>query len=163
MFEQELNEIYVEIAQQANDMMPNNWNSFYLNGEVKDGEGGVFFFFNTNDNLDEFIYSHYIPEIYKMDKKMYNQENHRLFKLINKLQQKFIENGQEAWGSLVMIVNEDRKLKIHFDYTKWSESRFGPSQRIDFFEYKYLSREPKNEKEKEIFVNMENYAGAKSE
>lgn len=32
MFEKELNEIYVEIAQQINIIIPCNWSSFYLNG-----------------------------------------------------------------------------------------------------------------------------------
>ncbi|MBC1458180.1 DUF600 family protein [Listeria newyorkensis] len=157
MFEKELNKIYVEIVQQTSDMIPCDWNSFYLNGDVKDGDGGVFFFFNTKEKLDEFIYSHDIPEIYNVDEEIYYQGNHKLLELINKLQQKFVENDQEAWETIVMIVNEDRKLKIHFDYTKWNEGGFGPSQRINFFEYKYLNRKPRNEKEKEIFSNMEKF------
>ncbi|EUJ41248.1 acetyltransferase GNAT [Listeria weihenstephanensis FSL R9-0317] len=36
MFEKELNKIYVEIAQQTSDMIPCDWNSFYLNGDVYD-------------------------------------------------------------------------------------------------------------------------------
>lgn len=124
---------------------------------MKNGEGGVFFFFNVEANLEDFIYSHDIPEIYNLDEEQYYQENHKLLELVNKLQQKFVENGPDAWESIVMIVNEDRKLEIHFNYTNWNESEFGPSKRISFFEYKYLNRKPKNEKEEDIFSRMEKF------
>ena len=43
-FEIKLNELYKEISQQVNDMIPTEWDNFCFNGEVKEGEGGVFFF-----------------------------------------------------------------------------------------------------------------------
>lgn len=44
-FETELNELYKEIAQQFDDIIPTEWGHFYFNGEVKEGERVVFFFF----------------------------------------------------------------------------------------------------------------------
>ena len=44
-FEIKLNELYKEISQQVNDMIPTEWDNFCFNGEVKEGEGGVFFFY----------------------------------------------------------------------------------------------------------------------
>ena len=35
-FENERNEIYKQIAQQVNDLIPIEWSDFYFNGEVKD-------------------------------------------------------------------------------------------------------------------------------
>ena len=46
-FKKELNKLYNEIAQMVDDIIPIEWDNFYFNGEVKEGEGGVFFFFKT--------------------------------------------------------------------------------------------------------------------
>lgn len=48
-FELKLNEIYQKITQTINDTIPVEWKEFFFQGEVNDGEGGVYFFFNTFD------------------------------------------------------------------------------------------------------------------
>ncbi|MGG4548893.1 immunity protein YezG family protein [Rossellomorea marisflavi] len=48
-FEIELNKLYNEIAQQVNDMILIVWGNFNFYGEVKEEEGGVFFFFTPNE------------------------------------------------------------------------------------------------------------------
>ncbi|MDV2884712.1 DUF600 family protein [Alkalihalophilus pseudofirmus] len=136
-FEIELNGMYKEIAQQINDMIPTEWSEIYFNGEVKEGEGGVFFFFKTNEK-EQHIFSHYIPKLYNIDKRAYNQEIHKLFQLTVKLQGIFINNDQDPWFSVTLLLNDTGKLKVHFDYTNWTESDFGPSDRIKYFEYKYI-------------------------
>lgn len=55
-FEIELNKLYNKIAQQVNDMIPTEWDNFYFNGEVKEGEGGVFFFLHTKVRSNTFIH-----------------------------------------------------------------------------------------------------------
>ncbi|MCU5733636.1 antitoxin YezG family protein, partial [Bacillus pacificus] len=62
-FENELNKLYRKIAEKINDMIPVEWEEFYFNGEVKDGEGGVYFFYTTLDEKQEYKYSHYIPRM----------------------------------------------------------------------------------------------------
>ena len=114
-FETKLNQLYKEIAQQVNDMIPTEWDNFWFNGEVKEGEGGVFFFF-TPKGEEQHIFSHYIPKLYNVDKRAYNKEL-RTF-----------------------ILNDTGKLTVHFDYTNWHESEFGPTDRIKYFEYKYISQ-----------------------
>lgn len=137
-FELQLNELYNEIAQQVNDMIPIDWNNFYFNGEVKGEEGGVFFFF-TPKSEEQHVFSHYIPRLYSVDKRDYNKELHKLFKLTVELQKVFIENKQEPWFSVTLLVNDTGKLNVHYDYTKWYESEFGPTDRIKYFEYKYIN------------------------
>lgn len=137
-FEKELNKLYNEIAQMVNDMIPVEWNNFYFNGEVKEGEGGVFFFFKPKGE-EQYIFSHYIPKLYNVDKRAYNKELHRLFELTVELQRVFTDNDQEAWFSVTLLLNDAGKLNVRFDYTNWHESEFGPTARIKYFEYKYLS------------------------
>ncbi|MCE4049577.1 MULTISPECIES: immunity protein YezG family protein [Bacillaceae] len=52
----------------------------------------------------------------------------------------FIDNNQDPWFSVTIILNDTGKLKVHFDYTNWHESEFGPTGRIKYFEYKYISQ-----------------------
>ncbi|WLR42592.1 DUF600 family protein [Bacillus carboniphilus] len=150
-----LNKLYTEIAQQVNDIIPVEWDSFYFNGEVKEREGGVFFFFTPKGD-EEYIFSHYIPKIYNMDKKTYNRELHKLFELTVELQKVFIENDQEPWFSVTIIVNKDRKLNVYFDYRNWRESEFGPADRISYFEYKYICKEKKKE-DIELMLKMKEF------
>ncbi|KGR89577.1 antitoxin YezG family protein [Lysinibacillus sp. OL1_EC] len=138
-FEIELNKIYKEIAQQVNDIIPVEWSNFYFNGEVKDKDGGVFFFFRPKDNEENYLFSHFIPRIYGVDKRVYNKELHKLFELIVKLQDVFINNDQELWFSVTLLLNDKGKLNVHFDYINWQKSEFGPAARIKYFEYKYVS------------------------
>lgn len=152
-FEAELNQLYYDIAQQVNDMIPTEWSNFYFNGEVKDEEGGVFFFFKPKGDIDEYIYSHFIPKLYGIDKRAYNNEVHRLFELAVKLQNVFIDNDQEPWFSVTMLVDDSGKLNVHFDYTNWYNSEFGPSARIKYFDYKYVSKEM-NEQNADLIKKM---------
>lgn len=149
-FEIELNELYKEIAQQVNDMIPTEWDIFCFNGEIKEGEGGVFFFFMPKGEKKH-IFSHYIPKVYSVDKRAYNKELHKLFQLTVELQNIFIDNDQEPWFSVTLTLNDKGKLNVHFDYTNWHESEFGPTARIKYFEYKYIS---KNKEQLDLIERM---------
>jgi len=143
-FETKLNELYSEIAQQVSDMIPVEWNELYFNGEVKVEEGGVFFFFIPVQHNNEFVYSHDIPDLYQINDKVYDEELRKLFKQTIELQKVFIDNDQEPCFSVTLIVNSLGNLKVHFDYTNWFESDFGPAARIRYFEYKYLDYKQEN-------------------
>lgn len=159
-FELELNKVYQKIAQTISDTIPVEWKEFFFQGEIKDGEGGVFFFFNTFES-DEYKYCYYIPEIYNVDKRVYDEYEDQIFELTVELQELFIENDQEPWFSITLLVNEEQKLKVHYDYINWSETEFGPTIRLKYFQYKYLNKLPKDEKEKEIFEKMNEYEQSK--
>ncbi|UTE73385.1 antitoxin YezG family protein [Rossellomorea marisflavi] len=136
-FENELNQLYEKIAYQVHDIIPTEWDTFCFNGEVKEKDGGVFFFFKPTEK-EEYVYSHFIPSLYGLDKKVYSKGLHQLFQLTVDLQRVFIENGQEPWFSVTLILERTGKLNVKFDYTDWHSSEFGPSDRIMYFEYKYV-------------------------
>ncbi|MYL64394.1 DUF600 family protein [Bacillus hwajinpoensis] len=138
-FETKLNDLYKEIAQQVNDMIPTEWNNLFFNGEVKDGEGGVFFFF-TPKGEEQHVFSHFIPKLYSVDKRAYKKELHKLFQLTVELQKVFTDFDQDPWFSVTLLLNDTGKLKVQFDYTNWHESEFGPTDRIKYFEYKYVNQ-----------------------
>ena len=47
------------------------------------------------------------------------------------------------------------KLTAEFDYAPWYERGRNSGQQMDYFEYKYLGKQPDNEKELEQFKAME--------
>ena len=155
-FEQKLNKLYQQIAQKINDMIPVEWGNFYFNGEVKGKEGGVFFFFTPKVDNEKAVFSHFIPKFYGVDKRLYNTALHELFELTHALQKVFIDNDQEPWFSVTMIVNESGKLNVKFDYINWTNSDFGPSARIKYFEYKYINQD-NNVQDLELIVRMKEY------
>lgn len=152
-FEIKLNALYKEIAQQINDMIPTEWDHFYFNGEVKEGEGGVFFFF-TPKGEEQHIFSHYIPKLYSVDKSVYNKELHELFQLTVELQKVFKDKEQDLWFSVTLILNDTGKLSVYFDYTNWYESDFGPTDRIKYFEYKYINQ---NKEQLDLIERMKEF------
>ena len=82
-------------------------------------------------------------------------ENKVLFKKSEELKKVFVENDLADWYICIIHLDENNKLSVDFDYAPWLESDFGPSARMDFFEYKYLGKQPANEKELEQFKAME--------
>ncbi|SES45091.1 Protein of unknown function, DUF600 [Psychrobacillus sp. OK032] len=65
---------------------------------------------------------------------------HKLFQLTVELQKVFTDNDQESWFSVTLLLNDAGKFNVHFDYTNWHESEFGPAARIKYFEYKYINQ-----------------------
>lgn len=141
--EKKMNDLYRIIAETIDQMIPVEWAEFYFNGEVENGEGGVFFFFKPI-NVDDYVYSLDIPNKYNINSNEYNQLENRLFKTTNDLKNIFLENGQEPWFSITMKLTSEGKLHIEYDYTKWGESNFGPSDRLEYWESKYLNNIPQN-------------------
>lgn len=94
----------------------------------------------TPKGEEQHVFSHYIPKLYSVDKRAYNKELHKLFQLTVELQKVFTDNDQEPWFSVTLLLNDTGKLNVHFNYTNWHDSEFGPAARIEYFEYKYVSQ-----------------------
>ncbi|MFE4572863.1 immunity protein YezG family protein [Paenibacillus chitinolyticus] len=156
--EQQMNDLYREIAETINQLIPEDWENFYFNGEVENGEGGVFFFFKPK-NGSEYIYSLDIPNRYDV-KDEYDQLETKLFKITNDLKNLFLENGQEPWFSITMKLTSEGKLNIEYDYTKWRESDFGPSDRLEYWESKYLNTVPQDETDRIKMDKMRGFEGS---
>lgn len=89
-----MNNLYRIIAETIDQMIPVKWEDFYFNGEVENGEGGVFFFFKPI-NENDYVYSLDIPIRYNINSDEYTQLENKMFKVTNDLKNLFLENGQE--------------------------------------------------------------------
>lgn len=59
MFENQLNQLFNDIANHVNRIIPVTWNDLYFNVELKEGDGEILFYFNTKENPEN-IFSHMI-------------------------------------------------------------------------------------------------------
>ena len=151
--EELMNEKIIEIVHQANDMIPVEWDDLYINFEVdRTLSGEIYFFFKYNG---EYHYFFYIPQEFGISKSEFFYEYRLLFKKAQELKKVFMDNGLSDWSAGLIHLDENNKLSVDFDYAPWLESGFGPSARTSFFQYKYLGKQPANEKELEQFKAME--------
>ncbi|SEP34449.1 antitoxin YezG family protein [Paenibacillus sp. OK076] len=154
--EQQMDQLYPMKAEHILSMIPSdNWNEIYLYAEILDGSREVYFYFNTSEN-EEFIYSHDIPEKYRLSEKTYDSLLLELQTKFKKLRQIFIDNDQEAWTNLTLTLKHPGKLKIHYDYEDVIALTVTPTQRQMIFEYKYLGLLPEKEKNKQFVENYLN-------
>ena len=153
--EKQMNEKIIEIVHQANDMIPVEWDDLYINFEVdKTLSGGVIFFFKYKG---KYHYYMDIPSLFNISEDEFDDEFMDLFDLGGEMKKIFIEQGLEEWSAFTIKVDEQNKTSLDFDYAPWNDSEFGPTDRIEFFEYKYLGKQPANEKEFELFKAMEDF------
>ena len=65
------NEVYQEILNTINEIIPVDWENVLLYAEILDDSREVYFFFNTNKQ-QEYIYSHDIPDIFEVSENIYD-------------------------------------------------------------------------------------------
>ena len=151
--EQQINEKIREIAQSVNEAIPVAWDNLYIGINLASDGGGVYYFFNE-EGKNEYIYNLYIPKQYSIPISEFEENEMRILRLARELREIFKKEGQELWSSCTIKVL-GTKLSAEFDYAPWYESDYSSGQQMDFFEYKYLGKQPANEKELEQFKAME--------
>ena len=117
-FEEKLNEMYQEIANHINDMIPTEWEQVYTMAYI-DEEGGEVFFNYTKLDSDNLHYYTDIPKDYNVSEKMFSKLSFTLYKLFKRLRELFIENNQELWTSCEFDFTKEGKLNVSFDYIEW--------------------------------------------
>ena len=151
--EQQIKEKIREIAQSVNEAIPVAWDNLYIGINLASDGGGVYYFFNE-EGENEYIYNLYIPKQYSIPISEFKENERRIFRLAWELREIFKKEEQPLWTSCTVKVL-GTKLSAEFDYAPWNESSFRSGQQLDFFEHKYLGKQPANEKELEQFKAME--------
>lgn len=145
----------MEIAQSVHKTIPVAWENLFINIILTFDGGEVYYFFNEEGKSD-YIYNLYIPKKYELPNSEFRENERRTFKLAWELREIFKNEEQALWTTCVIKII-GTKLTATFAYAPWFESRFTSGQQMDFFEYKYLGKQPANEKEFELFKAMEDF------
>lgn len=148
--EKEMNDLYKEIAETINQMIPEDWEKFYFYAQISETGGRTYFFYNTTDQLNRFNYSAEIPFNFKIDRDNFNKNKRYLFELAGKIRDVFNKNDQELWYSFTMSLERSGKLNVHFDYTDWFKTDYGFTDQLVIWKYKYLGIKSDNERHHKI-------------
>ena len=148
-----INKKIIEIVHKVNAMIPVVWDDCYINFEVDEtSSGGVIFFFRYKG---EYIYFMDIPKLFSVPGDNFDLDFIELFDLGVEVKKLFNENNLPKWTQFTIKIDEDNKLSVDFDYAPWLKSEFGPTDRTNFFRYKYLGFKPRSDKEQAMFDDME--------
>ena len=92
--EKQLNEMYQEIANHINDMIPTEWEQVYTMAYIDEGGAELFFNYTTLVS-DDLHYYTTIPDDYNISQKIFSKLSFTLYKLFKRLRKLFVENNQE--------------------------------------------------------------------
>ncbi|AWC30837.1 MULTISPECIES: immunity protein YezG family protein [Bacillus cereus group] len=148
--EKEMNQIYREIAETVNEMIPEEWRKFYFYAQISETGGGTYFFYNTLEDEQSYKYSLEIPYEYEIDKEYYKLKDRTLFELSDKLRKVFKDNQQELWYSFTLSLDSNGKLNVHYDYTNWFDTDYSFDDQLVIWEHKYLGTEPDDSESKDL-------------
>ncbi|WP_367386837.1 antitoxin YezG family protein [Bacillus vallismortis] len=137
-----LNNLYKEIAETVNEMIPEQWEKFWFYAQVSETGGGTYFYYNTPDEPKDYKYSLEVPFIFTIDEDDFTEKKRKLFDLSEKLREVFKENDQELWYSFTLSLERTGKLNISFDYTDWFSTDYSFSDQQIIWKHKYLGEEP---------------------
>ncbi len=130
-FEEKLNEMYNEIANEISGMIPVEWEKVYTIAYVNDRGGEVVFNY-TKPNSDDLNYYTYIPREYNVSEKVFYDLWTDLYRLFKKLRNAFKEEDLEPWTSCEFDFTRDGKLNVSFDYIDWMVYRMFDELRETF-------------------------------
>lgn len=137
-----LNNLYKEIAETVNEMIPEQWEKFWFYAQVSETGGGTYFYYNTPDEPKNYKYSLEVPFIFTIDEDDFTEKKRKLFDLSEKLRDVYKENDQELWYSFTLSLEKTGKLNISFDYTDWFSTDYSFSDQQIIWKHKYLGEEP---------------------
>ena len=71
-FEKQIQDKIYELINNVNKTIPVDWDEIYINSEMSETGGNVYFFFKLPDN-DKLFYSLLIPDDFKVDEKTFEK------------------------------------------------------------------------------------------
>ncbi|HHR3393576.1 TPA: TIGR01741 family protein [Staphylococcus aureus] len=147
-FEEKLSQMYNEIANEIDGMIPVEWEKVYTIAYVNDRGGEVVFNY-TKPGSDELNYYTNISRDYNVSEEIFDDLWMNLYYLFKNLRNLFKEEGLEPWTSCEFDFTRDGKLNVSFDYIDWANSEFGQMGREHYYMYKKFGIWP----EKEYAIN----------
>ncbi len=136
-----LNQLINGVAIKVMETIPEEWDKFYLYGEVVQ-DRKMFRFYYYPLNQDEPVYCHNIPKLFTMSEEEYTERWLALLDTMQELNDVFAANDQERWTNFTMIVDKTGKMKMDFSYEDLSDR--DPVERSTIWNYEHLGLMPKS-------------------
>ncbi|MCM3087669.1 antitoxin YezG family protein [Bhargavaea ginsengi] len=113
-------EIYQALANQLNDLIPEQWEKVFLYVEDWNDSSTAYFFYYPAEGTGP-VLSHDTPERFDMDPDDFEIKEYELGETGLSLQRGFREDGQEPWTSFTFILEQNGQFKVDFGYEDLSE------------------------------------------
>ncbi|WP_052723772.1 immunity protein YezG family protein [Paenibacillus wulumuqiensis] len=134
--------IYQKLASAINDIIPTEWEKVYFYGEVLDDSSEVYFYFNTLEAPQNYIYVYEIPNLYHVEEEVVDREVFALHAICEELREVFRESNQELWTNFTMIIDHTGHFKVDYDYTDLINIEMTDFKRQLIWEYDHLGMVP---------------------
>lgn len=147
MNENNLSNIYNNIAQTVIETIPEKWFKVFVYGEITEDVRTAFFYYYTKRGALS-IHSHNIPEIFGTEREGYKELWRRLLDNLEDLWYEFKNNDQEPWTNLTMFFDNQGDFKVDYDYTDLSDA--DDYERRIIWKNQYLGLTPEDEDDKKF-------------
>ncbi len=141
MNEEQLDRYYQSIAEALIDTIPEEWSKVFLYGEIVEGSQTAYFYYNS-ESSDQLVYSHDIPELFTFREADYTEKWNTLVNYIQDLWNEFKDNEQEPWTNFTLILDNEGRFKIDYNYDDLSNIDL--HERKTIWKYRYLGLMPKS-------------------
>ncbi|ATO10086.1 MULTISPECIES: LXG family T7SS effector immunity protein YezG [Bacillus amyloliquefaciens group] len=140
---EKMGELYQQIAEGINEIIPSEWEKVILYAEILDDSSEVFFYFNPPQSEEDFIYSHNIPEHFQVSEDLYDDLLIKLQEAFEELRKEYKENNLHIWTNLTLNLDRTGQFSIDYNYEDVIGSELNGAQRKAVWVYKNLGLMPK--------------------
>ncbi|MCM2988258.1 antitoxin YezG family protein [Bacillus safensis] len=144
-------DLFKRIAEEVNEIIPTDWYKVVLYAEVLEDSSEVFFFFKTDDQK-EYIYSHFIPEIFDVSEDIYEGILLNLHALFKELWINDKEINNDVWNSVTLKLNNKGDFSIEYVFSNILEDGIDEIQKQEIWMYQNIGILPKDEKAQELVI-----------
>jgi len=132
---QEIEAIYQELANKFVEIIPVKWDKLLFNSEVEEGAISTHYIFCESESKS-FKDATSLTDEYGIDRKKRKYYSVELSRIVKRLHQAFVNEGQEKWNILTLILENDGRFKFDFEYVDLEET--SSIERRNVWEKKYL-------------------------
>lgn len=130
-----MEDLYQNVANTIDNMIPEDWDRVLLYAEVRVGFSQVFFYYYPIGSQKP-IYSLDILDIFNLDKRKHKELKHNLYEYFEELWKEFMVQEQEQWTSLTYLLDSTGRMKINYGYE--DISLLSPVEKQEKWEAEYL-------------------------
>ncbi|WP_110953606.1 immunity protein YezG family protein [Anaerosinus massiliensis] len=130
-----MEQLYREIANNINHIIPEEWKNLYLYAEIREGYASVFFYYYPLGS-DTPVNSLEITDKFIIDDNYFSDLDHQLYNVFRRLSDEFKFQKQEIWTNLTLTLSCKGDFKINYEYD--DVSQISPVEKKEKWKAKYL-------------------------
>lgn len=141
-----IKEIYTNIQNKLNNMIPENWDKLYLYNSIMENVSGMktgemyFYYFPKAILKRPPVNLYEIVPKFNLDETAYEKMIQDLYIEFEKLRDEFAKRKEKVWTNVTVCI-EGGNFNIYYDYENLLESKYSDYERHIIWRYKYMSQD----------------------